>query len=189
MAVAIPSDLVLDVMRNATPFRAARVAGVKVSAGDDEAGSTPMFSGVLNGLPPVAEPYNDLIAGVLNAGEIGKIADAADRLEILGEGLQTTGKSSAGSTLSSPQVAFEQMVLRNLFESMLPGAESGIYGQENSSSGVWRSLFADNLATAYIDAGGLGIAASLEKQPAADGLVSRDQWPYFEQQALNGVTG
>lgn len=186
MAVAIPSDLVLDVMRNATPFRTGRVGGLAAAAGDTCAVPKPIFSGILNGLSPMTEPKDDLIAGVLDAGESGRTANSLERL---GGKLEAAGEGSAGSAHTSPQVAFEQMVLRNMFEAMLPGADSGIYGEEGSSSGVWRSLFADNLATAYAKAGGLGIAASLVKHPGADGPVSHGQWPYFEQQTLDGLAG
>ena len=189
MAVTIPSDLVLDVMRNATPLRTGRVAGIEIPAVETGGSPKPFFSGVLNGLSRVKEPGDELIGGVLEAVDGGIATSAINRLQALGEDFHAANTATADAKHASPQVAFEQMVIRSMFETMLPAANSGIYGQEGSSSGVWRSLFADSLATAYVDSGGLGIAVSLAKHPGADGPVSRHQWPYFEQQSLNGITG
>lgn len=189
MAIAIPSDLILDVMRNAPPPRtgAARAEAAAAEAG--AAKPSTLFTGILKHLSPVARPEDDLIMGVLSAGGGSKAALATSRLA---GGSSESGFVSfvpASSARNSPQAAFEQMVLRNMFESMLPAADSGIYGEEGSSSGVWRSLAADQLATTYANAGGLGIASALMKADANDGIVGRPQWPYFEQSAISSFTG
>jgi hypothetical protein len=181
MTIAIPSDLVLDVMRNAVSARADAARAKLTMAGPVSAGTTSIFSGILNGVSRKATPSDDLIAGVLDAADSDKATAAATRITGFSQGVEL----ASSRVTQSPQVAFEQMVLRNMFESMLPAADSGIYGEENASSGVWRSLAADQLATTYVNAGGLGIATSLTRAEA-DGPVSRGQWPYFEQPVLNG---
>lgn len=181
MAIAIPSDLVLDVMRNATSNRADAARAKLAAAGSISTVTVSIFSGVLGGVSQSVTPTDDLIAGVLDAATSDKAAAAATRLTGLAQG----GEVASSRVTQSPQAAFEQMVLRNMFESMLPAADSGIYGEENASSGVWRSLAADQLATTYVKAGGLGIAASL-RPTEVEGPVSHGQWPYFEQPVLNG---
>lgn len=179
MAIAIPSDLVLDVMRNAASARVDAAKTKLAAASPVTAATTSIFSGILAGVAQPSAPSDDLILGVLDAASSGKAAAA--RLTGLSQGLEVANSGVP----QSPQVAFEQMVLRNMFESMLPSADSGIYGEEGASSGIWRSLAADQLAATYVNAGGLGIAKSLA-QADNDGPVSRGQWPYFEQPKLSG---
>ncbi len=87
--------------------------------------------------------------------------------------------------------SFEQMMLRNVFESILPKADSGTYGGGNSS-GIWRSMTADHLASAYAQSGGVGIAQSLARtEPAGqrEPVMLQDQWPYFSAAEIRGFTG
>jgi hypothetical protein len=171
MSVTIPSDLVLDVMRNAESLKTAKLGGTRPAIGGISAGSSTMFSNVLNGLQPFPE------------------LAAASGLEGIDIDVNRTGADAAGSPRTSYEIAFEQMVLRNMFESILPDADSGIYGEDESSAGIWRSLFADNLATVYAGRSELGIAAPFSRQHHVSGPVGREQWPYFEQQSLDVFPG
>lgn len=83
---------------------------------------------------------------------------------------------------------FESMMLRNMFEELLPAAEEGSYG--NGLSGkMWRSMVADNFASLYTTAGGIGISemlaanASTAKAPQSD--ASDRQWPYFRSTEIS----
>lgn len=181
MAIAIPSDLVLDVMRNTESIRVGAAKARLAASGPVSGDTTSIFSGILDSVPSSAVSTDDLIVGVLDAASSDKATAAANRLR----GFSRKVEVASDGVTSSPQVAFEQMVLRNMFESMLPAADSGIYGEENASSGVWRSLAADQLATTYVKAGGLGIAGSLMRADNI-GPVGRSQWPYFEQAKLSG---
>ncbi len=169
MAVTIPSDLVLDVMRNATPSRAGAARANLVAAGIGPVNPKPLFDIVLNGMSPVA---------------------MSDRSTLARAGGSMDSEASIGigraSMQSSPQEAFEQMVLRNMFESILPAADSGIYGDESASSGIWRSLAAEHLAATYTKAGGLGVAGALNRTSHGSEPVHRGQWPYFEQSKIAG---
>ncbi len=169
MAVTIPSDLVLDVMRNATPAHAATARTNLVAAGAGSVQPEPLFDMVLNGMSP-AEMSGRSTLERADSGGISEVSSSTDRV----------------SMQSSPQVAFEQMVLRNMFESILPSADSGIYGDEGASSGIWRSLAADHLAATYTKAGGLGIAGALNRTSNDSEPVHRGQWPYFEQSTIVG---
>ena len=86
-------------------------------------------------------------------------------------------------TASGPFVDFEQMVLRNMFEAMLPAETSGAFGT-GPSAGIWHSLAADQLATLHANAGGIGIASDL-----AEGAVIERQWPYFTTDKIEAYAG
>jgi peptidoglycan hydrolase FlgJ len=178
MAVTLPSDLVADVMRAADPSRlktaAARLNGT--------AQLQAAFSGILDSIGAsdrLKDRNDDLIADVLGAADGTKVIEAKTRL---------SGMSPTASQPEETYKAFEQMVLRNMFESMMPAAESGVYG-EDSSAGIWRSIANDQMARVYADWGGLGIAKNLV---AADGdpmLRPQGQWPYFETPNIRSFTG
>ena len=169
MAVTIPSDLVLDVMRNATSARAETARANLTAVGVGSVKPEPLF---------------DMVLKEMSAAEMsGRSTSArADN----GRSSEVSGSIGRASMQSSPQVAFEQMVLRNMFESILPAADSGIYGDEGASSGIWRSLAADHLAATYTKAGGLGIVGALDRTSNGSEPVHRGQWPYFEQSTIVG---
>ena len=95
---------------------------------------------------------------------------------------------STRSGMASPYVAFEQMFLRNMFESMLPSADSGLYG-EGTAGGIWRSMSADQLANVFAKAGGIGIASSLDRTPHNQEIPASRQWPYFEIDEIRAFVG
>jgi flagellar protein FlgJ len=173
MAVSLPSDLVMDVMRNADPTRLNTVtAKLQDLSGDGRIGED--FANLLDGIDgmhiqqasPVASPD----------GGHGFAA------------LPALPGVAAHPVAPDPYVDFERMVLRNLLESLLPGAESGTFGT-GPSAGVWRSMAADQLAGLYASNGGIGIAGTLAGSD--DGL--RDggysQWPYFRTENITAFSG
>lgn len=88
--------------------------------------------------------------------------------------------------MDSAYRGFERLVLRNLFETLLPGEESGSFG-EGPSAGVWRSMAADQLAGVYSEQGGIGIARMVSDNTST--LRREGQWPYFSQGAISTVKG
>ncbi|MFN4140575.1 rod-binding protein [Aestuariivirga sp.] len=161
MAVTISSDLVLDVMRNADPARKAEAISRLQSFG-----------------------------GVFSNGR-----DFAGLLQCMDQpaGVGTSGGSAmhqrAESTNSLAAYAgFERMVLRNLFESLLPAVDSGAYGA-GPSAGVWRSMAAEQFATTYAEAGGLGIADALSRERIGTEMAQVEQWPYFKLDAISSFAG
>lgn len=182
MAVTLPSDLIFDVMRAADPSRQ-KSAAAKLGSGDH---SQVAFKGVMDGLlapSRVRDRSDDLIADVLAAADSTKAVAAEARLAGFAPP-PAVRQADAGE----PYKAFEQMVLRNMFESMMPSADSGIYG-EDSSAGIWRSLANDQLASVYSDWGGLGIAQTLSNKGNDSAVRPGGQWPYFETTAISSFTG
>jgi hypothetical protein len=158
MAVSLPSDLIVDVMRNADPARL-YVATAKLQSLGNEHG---------------------------NAGAV--FADALERsLPISSQGRAPVSQAQSANSPDA-YVDFERMVLRNLFESLLPRPESGAFGT-GPSAGVWRSLAADQLAGLYADTGGIGIASSLAADERKAAEPEQSQWPYFSTEKIEAFTG
>jgi hypothetical protein len=182
MAVTLPSDLIADVMRFADPARL-KTAAAKLSS-EDKSGTA--FSGIMEKVGPssrVRDRTDDLVAEVLGAADEGKLETAAAKL-----GAHAPDAVAKASPQDEPYKAFEQMVLRNMFESMMPGEESGVYGGD-SSAGIWRSLANDQLAGVYAEWGGLGIARTLAEPQSASTVKSDGHWPYFEVSEIRGFVG
>jgi flagellar protein FlgJ len=165
MAVKLPSDLIVDVMRNADPARQrAAVAKLESLSGSTE----PAFAGIMGAtgavtaVPAGAPPQAGPLAAVSPSQETGNAAVAYQ--------------------------GFERMVLRNMFETLLPNEYSGAFG-EGPSSGVWRSLAADQLAGVYAKTGGIGIANTLASAQQTDAPVQQAQWPYFSLGKINSFSG
>lgn len=164
MSVTLPSDLVADVMRSADPAR--RDAAI---ARLDAAKQEQDFASQLDGVATRDFRTTSLVSPP-SAGSIA--APPATRGQ---------GKTEA-------YLGFERMVLRNLFETLLPDQASGAFGG-GPSAGVWRSMAADQLAGVYAKDGGIGIARMLERNSAAPGPRLVSQWPYFQLDALGGFKG
>lgn len=162
MAVSLPSDLILDVMRNADPTQARTAAARLQTLGGPENGES--FTAMLAGSVPPSS------AGMLPGTEMGI--------------LPAPSSKGSGSAIGA-YADFERMVLRNLFESLLPDARSGSFGT-GPSAGVWRSLAADQLAGVYVGTGGIGIARTLEGS-GHDG--AQGQWPYFTSGKIEAFVG
>ncbi|MEI7601918.1 MAG: rod-binding protein [Aestuariivirga sp.] len=169
MAVSLPSDLVFDVMRNADPVRHSVALAKLRSAGHDSGAA--FASAVKNaeersGLLGVS---GDLGTGVgLLAPHPNAIHDAVDN--------------------STAYQGFERMVLRNLFETLLPDEQSGAFG-EGPSAGIWRSMAADQFAGIYAENGGIGLAAMLTSGGGEKGPRREIQWPYFSMAEIGTVRG
>ena len=165
MGVSLPSDLIVDVMRNADPSRLkGAVANLQSMGGPTDSGTA--FASVLEAQP-----------------------------ERWGEGVESlfspvsTAVAPESSASGNAYAGFEQMVLRNLVEQLLPDAESGAFGT-GTSAAIWRSMAADQLASVYAQAGGIGIGSMLA-QHEAPGLAQapEKQWPYFTTSEIRAFTG
>ena len=160
MAVSLPSDLIVDVMRNADPARLSG-ATAKLRALGGEEGQSATF----------AETLGELGTSQAQASVPARFA----------------GSGSEPPVTADAHVEFERMVLRNLFESLLPDTGSGAFGT-GPSAGVWRSLAADQLAGVYAEAGGIGIASTL--RASSDGEPApHAEWPYFTADRIVAFAG
>lgn len=163
MAVSIPSDLVADVMRAADPTRLRSVS--------------------------------QRLEGVSNPGSTihGDFAEALERqdqpVELAPLPLAVEGADSERA--DQAYKSFEQMVLRNVFELILPKEESGVYGGD-VSSGVWRTMAADQLAVAFSRSGSVGIAGTLTEGTSTTAhrpAEVQGQWPYFMVDQIRSFSG
>jgi hypothetical protein len=173
MAVSLPSDLIMDVMRNADP---SRVNTVTAKLQD------------LGGERRIAKDFANLLDGIHGVHmQNASAVDSADGRHGLAASPTLSGVA-AHRVAPDPFVDFERMVLRNLLESLLPDAQSGTFGT-GPSAGVWRSMAADQLAGLYASNGGIGIAGTLAG--GDDGLAAGGdaQWPYFTTEGIKAFAG
>ena len=115
--------------------------------------------------------------------EVG-FSDTLDRLN-------WSARTEAPDKAAAANRSFERMMLRNVFESILPKADSGIYGG-GMSSGIWRSMAADHLASVYAQSGGIGIAGSMAEHQTSmsrQPVALHEQWPYFSTPQIRGFAG
>jgi peptidoglycan hydrolase FlgJ len=164
MAVTLPSDLLVDVMQRADPARKqAAVARLRTVA---EHGAE--FAHAI-----------DQVAPSQSAGKSGSSSFLTSTQSPVNAGRKTEGQGSSYR-------GFEKMVLRNLFESLLPTEKSGVFGT-GPSAGVWRSMAAEQLANVYTDTGGLGIANMIQPSDKTGGPRTELQWPYFTLQPIRPI--
>lgn len=162
MAVTLSSDLVMDVMRNADPARR-NVAVAKLQAAGGSAPREAAFEDVVEALEPrEAVPVQPLALSF------------------------SSGQAAAKNT-DTVYKGFERVVLRNLFETLLPESDSGAFGG-GPSAGIWRSMAADQMAGVYADAGGVGIARMLEER-SGEAPSHLSQWPYFSVGPIKDFAG
>ena len=172
MSVTIPSDLVVDVMRNADADRM-RLAVSKLGGSDNRV-ATADFDKLAAGLREFGST-TPVIPGIQAAGvgdEVGRSRAVPALSASPGEVRRVSARPA------SPYVAFEQMLLRNMLESTLPGAQSGVFGGDFSGD-VWRSMAADQLSGVYARSGGIGIARMLARAEGPATIDRHEQWPYF----------
>ncbi len=161
----LSSDLIVDVMRSADPARqraaVARLESIAVPQDRDFALALDTAAGTSTG-PGV--PASQSIT------------------------LASRSSSQRAADATGAYQGFERMVLRNMFESMLPAEDSGAFGESPSAS-VWRSLAADQLAGIYAKTGGIGIAATLASAHQEKAPVQVMQWPYFSLAKISSFSG
>jgi peptidoglycan hydrolase FlgJ len=156
MAVTLPSDLVLDVMRNADPARSRELL-TRLSRGSEADAADDSFAAALKD------------AGSMDASGFVAAASTGGVSLPLMPGESPDAKVKAYSSL-------EQFLLQNMVETMLPSPDSGVFGDQ-VSGGVWRSMTADALSKAVADSGGIGLAQVLSSRES--GVERAAQWPYF----------
>jgi hypothetical protein len=68
--------------------------------------------------------------------------------------------SLSQTTLTNAHKDFESIVLKNMFETMLPDGAENVFGKGIAGE-TWKSMMAEQLAAEVVRSGGLGIAARL----------------------------
>lgn len=145
MAIAPPSDLLLDVARAADPAKV-REATAKLArlAADPSAPN---------------EGFGKALAAAKADGPT-LAASARPATPALQPGTARTLRAAAQPKTDAYR-KFEAVLLQTFVESMLPKDDEN-FG-DAASSGIYRSMMAEQLATQIANAGGIGIAKSIEK--------------------------
>ncbi|MFT3988548.1 rod-binding protein [Aestuariivirga sp.] len=173
MSVILPSDLVADVMKAASPARE-QAAARKLAVHQAPSGFAARLDLLLSQQPRAGDLPGDLVMDVMANAQPQKLAAAEEKL----------AASTPRHDMADPYQKFESFMLRNAIEDMLPAAESGAYG-EGFAGGMWRSMAADQLADLLAARGGLGIAQTLRARETQDAAKPAGQWPYFQTQAIH----
>jgi peptidoglycan hydrolase FlgJ len=184
MAIAIASDLVLDVVKAAYPERV-RLAKTGLQSG---VGPAPQFAEAVTEVHQTSG-----IGRLLSTDIVGDVVKAANPDKLQGNVMRLAGGVDA--TQKSYQ-KFEATVLRSFVEEMLPKSTDTLYGA-GTAGNVWRSMQADFMSQELAESGGIGIAKSLARRDAqkADGaslnqivpqangaghsITNTAEWPYF----------
>ena len=104
MAVTLPSDLIMDVMRNADPLRQQTVVAKLQEMGR-------------------RSDYSETFEAVFDVQNVKPATPVGPALS-----LSFADTRSATREADTPYENFERMLLRNLFETLLPDSDSGSFG-------------------------------------------------------------
>lgn len=150
VAISIPSDLVLDVVRAADPAAAGKAQALLESAASrraDFAARTPEFT-----------------REVASAAESG-LTDLRTRLS-------TIATKPGDAEIPEVYRKFESMVLGNFVQSMMPEGGEEVFGKGTAGE-IWKGMMAQEIGDVIAEGGGIGIAARMaaedrERMPAGD---------------------
>lgn len=136
MSISPVSDIVLDVAMAADPAKY-RAAAEKLSAGGTATqGLIGSFESTLkNTIEKMPDGWKNFAA----------------------PGMSAASRSHATHTSARAYKGLEQLVLKNLIETMLPKNSSALFGSSTAGD-IWRSMLADQLASAIGNTVDLGIA-------------------------------
>jgi peptidoglycan hydrolase FlgJ len=186
VAIAITSDLVLDVVKAANPDRV-RIAQIGLQRGRTAEKSNVEFAEAVNAVRHKAGIgrflATDIVSDVVNAASptrlknsIMQLAGTSDpaKLDFANIVASTNdvepGASNGSTKAMNPKEKayqqFEATVLRNFVEEMLPKSAESVYG-EGTAGNVWRSMQADFMSQELAKSGGVGIASTLAKMDEA----------------------
>lgn len=143
MSIHPSSDLVADVVKAADPATSMAAAQRLTSLAGVEKQDTGQFSTVLDAISPSPSPIQSNLK------------------------LNKPVSSEIIQPLEKPVKAFkdlEQLLLRNLVETMLPSDAQSIFGHGTAGS-MWKSMLADALATDLGKTVDLGIAKAASMRP------------------------
>lgn len=145
MAIAPPSDIVLDVARAADPTRYSEAASrLKQISSAAPAGAG--FGAMMTAWQP-----EDLSPGGEDA--LGAVHDLASR---------AVAAKPPEAVLRKPDAfsAFEAMVLTNFVGALMPRDSAAVFGEGNAGQ-IWASMMAEQVAAKVAEGGGIGIADRL----------------------------
>lgn len=131
MAIAPPSDLVLDVVRAADPLERAEAVG-KLQR----------------------------LAATAGTASVGEASFKAAIDDSRAASTRVAGTQGPILAAQSPAQKFEALVLHQFVETMLPDDASTVFG-EGATGEIWKSMLAEQVANQLAASGGIGIAGLL----------------------------
>lgn len=149
MSISPPSDIILDVAKNADATR--ETAAVRrleaLAAGDDGRGET--FASTLDQLAPAPK----VLVQTVNApsGHAQAVPKSGDRLTKVAQD-------------------FEASLLTPLVNEMMPKESSAYFGQGNTGD-IWKSMLSEQIAHQLAKSGTLGLARRLFATHPIEGLL------------------
>ena len=157
MAISPPSDLLLDVAAAADPMkvRAATERLAKLAA--DPTAANAGFDAALT---RARSGLGSSMPGIAAAKVNGTTPDDGSLATLGGAGPGAFAHRPGVHTKPSAYTKFEAVLLQNFVEAMLP-KDSELFGDKNSAS-AYRSMMAEQIANQIADAGGIGVAKSIE---------------------------
>lgn len=165
MAISPPSDILLDVASAADPAKVraatARLAALAADPGAQNVG----FSEALSRVNTQASAAQTSASQVSTLSSSSASPFAAS----------TTTVAPHDVSIAKPNAyrKFEAQVLQTFIESMLP-KDDEVFG-DKESSGVYRSLMAEQLANQMAGAGGIGLAKAIEAAHPPTSNGKKDQ--------------
>ncbi len=159
MAIAPPSDILLDAARAADPARVrAATARLAQLAADPAAGN---------------EGFSEALASAQAAATTGVTGEAKSTLLAAAPsgsvGQRESVEARAGAPKTDTYQKFEAVLLQQFVESMLP-KDDELFG-DKTSAGVYRSMMAEQFATQLARSGGIGIAKAVAAAHPAPGAA------------------
>ncbi|ADZ72282.1 rod-binding protein [Polymorphum gilvum] len=141
MAIAPPTDLVLDVARAADP-QALRAAADKLQRLAYAAG-------------PGSESFSETLGQASSDAVPVHLRSSAASARVA-----MHNETTLAGRAASPVQKFEALVLQQFVESMLPDDAESVFGS-GTAGGIWKSMLAEQIGTQIAARGGIGIAEIL----------------------------
>ncbi|NBN79358.1 hypothetical protein GWI72_13860 [Microvirga tunisiensis] len=149
MAIAPPTDLVLDVARAADPGTA-RLAAARLERLSYAAAMPGAASGVDEGL--FSEALDAAAAGDAGPADVSALPGGGGPSRVA----MLNATAVANGSLS-PAQKFEAMILQQFVDGMMPDDAASVYGAGMAGS-MWKSMLAEQISTQIAARGGIGIA-------------------------------
>ncbi len=167
MAIAPPSDILLDAVRAADPARVrAATARLAQLAADPAAGNEGFATALASAQAANGQAANGRAAGAVTAGETSTLLAAAPSGSV---GRRESVEARAVGHKTDTYQKFEAVLLQQFVESMLP-KDDELFG-DKTSAGVYRSMMAEQFATQLARSGGIGIAKAVAAAHPASGAA------------------
>jgi hypothetical protein len=173
MGISPPTDLVVDVMKNAQTSRVQQVVSKlkALSAGGGADFGATMTSTGASGTAASAAPQTVDEQAQAAAATPSGLAFSGTTLTSLRNAHALSNRPVQQFSTTQPPAAtlkkFEGMVLAKFLDTMMPQTSS-VFGSGTAGS-AWKTMLTEKIGNSIADVGGIGIAASIARANAARG--------------------